>query len=64
MFVEWRNNRREKRIKNKFLGLYMESVGRTYLSDPQNLGEFRRNKERHNSVWNKRVKPKDIRKYF
>ena len=56
--IDWRNNRRDKRIKNKFLGLYMDSVGRTYYSDPQNLGELRRNKERHKILWNRNLKGK------
>lgn len=63
-FVEWRNKRRVKQIRNKFFPLYLESVGQTYFSDPQNTGDFRRNKERHTPVWNKHVKPKDFRKYF
>lgn len=63
-FDEWRNKRRAKQIKNKFFSLYLDSVGKTYLFDPQNMGDFRRNKEIHTPVWNKRVKPKDFRKYL
>lgn len=61
---DWRNKRRAQQARTKFFSVYLESVGRVYFSDPQNTGELKRNKEIHNTVWNKKVKPKDIRKYF
>lgn len=61
---DWRNKRQAKLNKNKFFAIYLDSVGKTYFSDPENTGDFKRNKEIHRPVWNKNVKPKDFRKYF
>jgi hypothetical protein len=58
MIVDRRNKTREQRIKTKFLGLYLTSVGKSFYSDPRNLGEPLRNKDKHKFLWNKAVKKK------
>lgn len=51
------NKRQEKRIRNKWLGLYMESIGKVHYFD-NGFGEGRVNKEKYaRPVWNRRVKP-------
>jgi hypothetical protein len=58
LYKNWRNKREEKRIKNKFLGLYVESVGQYYFSD-NTFGEGRPNKERNvKPLWNRKEKKK------
>lgn len=51
-------NRRNKSIKNKYLGLYINSVGKMYYSEAPNSNYFLRNKDRHTPVWNKKTKRK------
>jgi hypothetical protein len=49
--------RQEKRIRNKWLGLYMESIGKVNYFD-NGFGEGRINKEKYaRPVWNRGVKP-------
>lgn len=56
-FNNWRNKRAERRVKAKWLNLYFDSVGHTYISD-NGFGEGLFNKDKYaRPLWNRKVKP-------